>query len=104
MAISKWTNKMLYNLANILTLKHSYLKISSMNGDFNFYFLLSRTIKEVKEIAMQNLKMDITKANKFRLILKGLILDESKTLSELNIPEKSRLFLQRTDISGKGLE
>lgn len=76
-----------------------HLTISSANGDWEHDFPPNQPIHAVKTTSMAHLHMNPGQADQFILSLNGQVLDESKTLSELGIPNGSVLILERKDVT-----
>jgi len=74
-----------------------HLTISTTAGDLEDDFSLHQKLFALKREVMGKLKLDPSQADEFDLTLDGQVLDESKTLEELGIPEDSILVIERKD-------
>lgn len=75
-----------------------YLKIASANGDWEHEFSTHMKIHALKVEAMAHLHMEPSQADQFELVFNGQVLDENKTLGELNIPDHATLILQKKEV------
>lgn len=76
-----------------------HLTFSTTAGDLEDDFPVNQPMHAVKRSVMGRLKLDPAKADEFAVTLAGQILDESKPLGELGIPNGSVLIIERRDVT-----
>ena len=74
------------------------LTFSTTAGDFEGEFPLNQPLHAAKREVMAKLKLDVSKADEYVVALNGNVLDESKTLGELNLTEHAVLILERKEV------
>jgi hypothetical protein len=74
------------------------LIFSTTAGDLEDEFPVSQPLHSLKREVMARLKLDLSKADDFVVVLDGANLDEQKTLKQLGVPEGSILVLERREI------
>lgn len=74
--------------------KKIHLTIASGSGDYEDDFNQNMKIHAVKTKAMAHLHIDPSQAVNYVLTLEGTILDENKTLLELQVPDNAVLILE----------
>lgn len=75
-----------------------HLTFSTTAGDLEEDFQLNQPLHAVKRQVMAKLKLDPSQADQFIVTLDGVPLDETKTLSELNVPNNSILVIERKEV------
>jgi ABC-type thiamine transport system substrate-binding protein len=70
------------------------LTISSESGDVEDEFTVNKKIKALKKEVMGKLNIDSSGADEYRLVYDDNLLDENKTLEDLEIPDEAQLFLE----------
>ena len=75
------------------------LTISSANGDWENNFSKNQPIHAIKTRSIAHFQMDPSQSDQFIMTYDGLTLDESRTLSELSIPDGAIIILERKDVT-----
>jgi hypothetical protein len=70
---------------------------STTAGDLEDDFPANQPLHALKGEVMARLKLDVSKADEFVVVLQGNPLDE-KTLGELNIPDNAVLTIERREL------
>ena len=70
--------------------------INSATGNLEADFPADRPLTTIKRDAMSQLKLDPSDADQYAIAKEGGMLDESKSLAELGLPENVMLILWRT--------
>ena len=74
------------------------LIISTTAGDLEDDFPANQPLMALKKEAMARLKLDVSQADEFVLVLDGEVLDESKSARDLGIESGSVLTLERKEV------
>ncbi len=71
---------------------------STTAGDLESNFSVNEPLRALKREVMGRLKLDPSQADQFVVTLSGNVLDEGKTLGELNIPPRAVLVIERREV------
>ena len=74
-----------------------HLTITTTAGDLEDDFPINKPLHAIKKSVMGRLKLDPSQADKYVITFEGDILDESKKLGDLNLPENAVLALERKE-------
>lgn len=77
---------------------HISITISTSAGDLTEDFPANQPLNAIKHEVMGRLKLDPSQADKFVLVRDGQPLDESQSLSQLDIPAGTLLVLERKEV------
>ncbi len=75
------------------------LTFSSTAGDFTGEFPVDLILGDVKKRVMEQFGLDPSKADQVIVTLDGRVLDETKTLEELNLPDGAVLVIERKEVT-----
>lgn len=75
-----------------------HLTFSTTAGDLEDDFPVNQPLHAVKREVMARLKLDPSKADEYVVALNGNVLDETKKLGELDIPDDAVLILERKEV------
>jgi len=75
-----------------------HVTFSTTAGDLEDDFPPNQPLHALKREVMARLKLDVSKADEFVVVLQGNPLDETKTLGELNIPDNAVLTIERREL------
>jgi len=75
-----------------------HLTFSTTAGDLEEDFPVNQPLHALKREVMGRLKLDPSQADQFAVTLDGNLLDESKTLGDLNVPANAVLVIERRDV------
>lgn len=78
--------------------KRIRLTFSTTAGDLEDEFALNQPLHALKREVMARLRLDPGQADHFVVTFQGNPLDEGKTLSDLDIPEKAILIIERREV------
>ena len=80
------------------TMNQVHVIFSTTAGDLEEDFSLNQPLHALKREVIGRLKLDPSQADQFVVSLNGNILDENKTLGELNVPSGSVLVIERREV------
>ncbi len=71
---------------------------STTAGDLEDEFPANQPLHSLKREVMARLKLDPSQADQFVVTHEGIVLDDGKSLGELNIPAEAILVIERKDV------
>ena len=80
------------------TTNQIHVIFSTTAGDLEEDFSIHQPLHALKREVMGRLKLDPSQADQFVVSFNGNILDESKTLGDLNIPSGAVLVIERREV------
>lgn len=75
-----------------------HVTFSTTAGDLEDDFPSNQPLHAIKREVMGKLHLDPSKADEYVVTLNGNVLDESKGLGDLNVPENAVLILERKEV------
>lgn len=75
-----------------------HLTFSTTAGDLEDDFPAEQPLHAIKREVMGRLKLDPSQADQFVVTLDGNILDESRSLADLKLPQGAVLIIERKDV------
>lgn len=78
--------------------KRVKLVFATTAGDYEDSFLVDQKLADVKRVVMTKLKLDACQADQFVVTLIGNVLDENKTLAELDLADCLVLTIERKEV------
>lgn len=75
-----------------------HLTFSTTAGDLEDDFPLHQPLGATKRQVMGRLKLDEGKADELVVVFQGNVLDETKSLGELNLPDNAVLTIERREL------
>jgi hypothetical protein len=75
-----------------------HLTFSTTAGDLEDDFPANQPLHALKREVMGRLKLDPSQADQFVVTLEGNVLNESRTLADLSVPQGAVLVIERRDV------